>query len=425
MPLSAEAMLISSVITNNDAQVALSRGVTTEMFKGYPDEWDSICTHHSKHRKAPSPGSFQHMYPEFSITAVDDTAHWADEVKRMFARRTLVKSMKTVADYLTDGRVEEAADLLHSTARSVAGAVSPHDNRDLVSSWDDILADVVARQSLVNTHGMAGVPTGFETLDERTGGPQPGDLWVIGARLGMGKTWTLLRMATMALCQGFDVQFNSLEMGRSHVGMRVHSLLAHELDYPTIKNDDLMRGVGIDIRAYRRFLKSLQKDLKGHLHITDSSRGRLSPMTVGAQIERYKPQIVFIDYITLMEKKGLGDWTSVAQLSNELKQVAMEHSVPIVVAAQLNRAMGLTKEPPGPEALAQSDAIGQDADCVITMRQQSSSVMVLKCVKYRHGVSGYKWYAEFRPGDGVFEEVTYNKALELTDLDHDADDSDD
>ena len=113
---------------------------------------------------------------------------------------------------------------------------------------------------------------------------------------------------------------------------------------------------------------------------------------------------------------------SVAKLSGDLKELASRYAVPIVAAAQLNRANGLSKEPAGPEALAQADAIGQDADAVITMRQTTKSVIRMKLAKYRHGVAGFQWFTQFQPSRGIFKEVSYSAAQTLMDADRDDED---
>ena len=233
-----------------------------------------------------------------------------------------------------------------------------------------------------------------------------------------------MRMATAAVMEGYTVQYNALEQTRAEVAMRIHTFLSSEVGLELFKNLDLMQGRNFDLQAYKDFLKSLKDHIGGRMHVSDTSRGRVSPLTIAAQIERNKPDIVFIDYLTLMEKSGDGDWKSIAKLSGEIKTLAMQYQVPIVAAAQLNRSLGLTKEPAGPEALAQSDAIGQDADAVMTMRMMSPSVIQMKLAKYRHGLSGFKWYTRFEPTKGIFKEVSYSEAQQLKDDDDAADDND-
>ena len=181
------------------------------------------------------------------------------------------------------------------------------------------------------------------------------------------------------------------------------------------KSMDLMHGKNFDLVAYKRFLKELSGKLDGRLVVDDTSRGRVSPSSIAAQIERNRPDIVFIDYLTLMNAGG-DDWRAMAELSGEIKGIAMRYEVPIVAAAQINR-MAIGNDVPGAEHLAASDAIGQDADAVVTMRQMSQRVIKMKLAKFRHGMDGQAWFNEFSPNTGRFEEINGDDAKDLMDED--------
>jgi replicative DNA helicase len=220
------------------------------------------------------------------------------------------------------------------------------------------------------------------------------------------------RMATTAIMLGYTVQFDALEQSRAQVSMRIHSFLSSEVGKNIFQTTDLMQGRNFDMREYRRFLRNLKNEIKGKLHVSDTSRGRVGLLTLAAQMERNQPDIMFVDYLTLMDKKG-SDWQDVAAISSGVLSCAQEYQRPIVAASQLNRTNGLGKDPAGAEALSQSDAIGQDASAVITIKQNSPSTMTMKMAKNRNGVGGFKWYCQFQPQAGVFREVTYDRWAEL------------
>jgi hypothetical protein len=158
------------------------------------------------------------------------------------------------------------------------------------------------------------------------------------------------------------------------------------------------------------------------MHIADTTHGPISPLSIAAQIERNKPDAVYLDYITLMDTADVNgdDWKSIGRLSKSLKQVAQQYQVPIVAAAQLNRNAAQGKDLAGPESLAESDAIGRDADAVITMKQLSKHVIAFKLAKYRHGRDGYTWYTKFLPNTGHFEEITFDEAQDAISEDKDS-----
>lgn len=401
--------------------VAFKMGLSTDQFHAYPDEWMWLERYYLKHKKAPSKIAFKEQFPEFGVKRVNDTAHFANEVRKSHARQALTSATKDIADAIAAGDIDKALATMQSNVVHIAAEMGDGTNdSDIISSWEDTFDEAERRVERVASHGMAGIPTGFLTLDERTGGPQPGHMWVVGARLGSGKSWAMMRMATAAILEGYSVQYNALEQTRTEVAMRMHSFLSGAIGKEVYSNLDLMQGRNFDLGEYREFLYSMREEIKGRMHVSDTSRGRVSPMTIAAQIERNAPDIVFIDYLTLMQ--GAKDWQAIGELSGEIKNLAQQYQIPIVVASQLNRAMGLGKEVAGPEAIAQADAIGQDADAIVNMRLMSASTIQMKLVKYRHGNSGFKWYTQFEPGKGIFKEVSYDQALALKDIDDAASD---
>lgn len=413
-----EALLISAVLRSEDYLSAMSKGITSELFHAYKPEWQWIERFHVKHRKLPSKSTFKLKFPDCPIKTVDDVDHYVEEVKKAHAQFLLQDAMNEALGMVERGEIDGAVLGLSSKLNSIQSSTAGESATfDLVGDWKTIYDDVDARVRRCQEKGMAGIPTGFTTLDDLTGGPQPGDYWVIAARLGMGKTWTMVRMATGAISAGYKVQYDALEQSSNQVGFRFQSFLSSRYGKEVFSSIDLMRGSGFNLLSYKKFLKQLSEDvsLQGKLLISDTSRGRISPTTIAAQIERHQPSVVFVDYLTLVEQNG-EDWRAIDKLSKDIKSMASRYEVPIVVAAQINRA-GDGKEPPKAVHLSGADAIGQDADALVTMAQQSRHVVKFRLAKYRHGPDGDIWFTDFSPSSGKFEEVTGDRAQEIIDQD--------
>ena len=421
MSSSPEVLLISSVLRDKDLPVAFKMGVNSDLFHACPDEWAWLEGYYMKHKKTPSKVAFKTAFPEFSVKAVNDTAHFAVEVRKYHARQALTTATRDIATHIAAGDIDAALRAMQSNIVTISAGMGDGNDDDIITSWESTFDEVETRVERVATHGMAGIPTGFTTLDDRTGGAAAGQSWIVGARLGNGKSWAMMRMATAAIVEGYTVQYNALEQSRTEVSMRMHSFLSGVVGREIYNNMDLAKGKGFDVGAYREFLYNLSSTIKGKMHVSDTSRGMVSPMTIAAQIERNQPDIVFIDYLTLMQ--GAKDWQAIGDISGQIKNLAQQYQVPIVSASQLNRAMGIGgKEVPGADALAQADAIGQDADAVVNLRMMSPSTVQMKLVKYRHGNAGYKWWCHYEPGKGIFNECSYDEALALKDVDDAADD---
>lgn len=250
----------------------------------------------------------------------------------------------------------------------------------------------------------------------------PDSLYVVSGCILTHNTWSLVRTAAAACFSGYNIQYDALESSRPEIAMRFHTFASSEYGKEVFKNLDLSQGRNFSPRSYKEFLQELRSHVKGRMHIADTSNGPVNPLTIASQIERNKPDAVFLDYITLLDgvDSASDDWRSIGKTSKMLKQIAERYQIPIIAAAQLNRNAALGKGPAGPEALAESDAIGRDADAVITMKQLSKHVIQMKLAKFRHGRDGYSWYCKFLPNTGFFEEVTFDEAQDIIADDEDS-----
>lgn len=418
----SELLLVSSVIRERDLLTPRNIGIQPEHFHTYRAEWRWILEFSGEHGNCPSRTAFRHRFPDVRLLKADDVSYYCGEVLRSHAQHEVLRLCEEAMEEVSSGEPLEALKVLaQGTNRASMEVSAMGKNTDVLMDFTDIYEEAKRRVEAANTGGLPGISTGFPTLDARTGGPQPGHTWVVGARLGEGKSWTVLRMATAALVAGYKVQFCSLEMSRSQVALRAHTFLSALLKYPhTFRNLDLMLGKNYSIKEYRKFLRHIRDNLEGQLFISDMSRGRVSATSIAAFIEHNKPDILFIDYITLMGRETDG-WEGVARLSGDLKVLAERYGIPIVVAAQMNRG-GHGREPAGAENLAESDAIGRDADCVVSLKQVSPHVVKAKVTKYRHGPDGYTWWNRFEVNSGIYEECSFDDAQDTIDADADEED---
>jgi replicative DNA helicase len=407
-----EQLFISAILREEDHVSPIVNGVSEKWFSAYPKEWAWILRYIDRHRRCPSKTLFKSKFPGFVLVKSDDVEFCLDELRDDFVNLSLRKEIESALDGLSDEK--PAKSLLENLQVGLttihADTLGTANEADVIEDWESVYNEVTRRFERVAATGMSGIPTGFPTLDAITNGPQPGDFWVCAARLGQGKTWSLIRMAATAMYSGATVQYDALEQSKNQIAMRVHAFLQSKNAQETFTTAGLMSGKGVDLIAYKRFLRNLKTELPGRLIVDDTSRGRVTPSSIAAQIERNRPDIVMIDYLTLMG--GSGDWQAIAELTGELKALAMRYEVPIISAAQINRASGIAAHP-GAEHLSGSDSIGQDADCVITMQQQSRHVIKFYLAKYRHGMDGQFWFTEFRPNSGSFTEISGDEANDI------------
>lgn len=409
-----EALLISAVLRTGSAATLSNAGVSSLCFTVHKAEMQWIEQFIGKHRRVPDKTAFKNRWPECPLYRTDDVEHWTEEVAKEHSRTCLVNLLDRSIDLVGEEDIDRAvkqlqAGLLDLQAQRKMGG------RDVFADWQDTFDDVERRVKKVMATGQSGIPTGFPSLDAVTGGFQDGWLAIVAGRLGMGKTWTAVRMACTAAFAGHSVCYFSLEQSRQQIALRVHTFASGKYGRDVFQSLDLMRGHGFNLRNYRKFLESMVGQVKGKMWVDDSSRGAVTPLSIAATIEERKPDIVFIDYLTLLST-GKKDWQEVASLSGQLQQIAQRARVPIIALSQVNR-LGIGKEPPGAEHLSQADAIGHDADLVLTMMQKSKRVMKMRLAKNRHGPQDVMWFCRFSPNTGQFDEISGDEAADIIEKD--------
>lgn len=239
--------------------------------------------------------------------------------------------------------------------------------------------------------GITGFATGFHDLDKMTAGLHPGDLYIVAARPGMGKTSFVLNLAAQLAeprrvavegsgdageALGTGVVFFSLEMPREQLASR---LLASDagVDVSKIRSGNIGKDDWIGLTESASKL--------GHLPLWLDDTPAIGLLDVRARVRRLQAEIgrrssdgpkaqrlglVVIDYLQLMSgRPGVHSREQeISELSRGLKQLAKEMGVAVIALSQLNRSVETrtTKDKrPQLSDLRESGAIEQDADCIM------------------------------------------------------------
>lgn len=399
-----EALLISSVINTGDWGAATGRGIDPEHFVGYRSEWEWLGRYLRTYHDLPSADSLLTVFPDFPYRErATEVAFTADQVIERSNQRTVKAAVLSAADHLAAGDTESAMVTMNSVR--ISAAATP--------ATDAVRSSVVA--DMLDADGDVGVPYPWTALQAHTGGMRAGDFCVYAARTSVGKSWALAYTACCAVSQGFTVRYYSLEMPVLQVVSRLHVILAANLGI-TLSHTALHQRTA-DRIAYKRAMAAIADSVGGKLEVVDSGAGAVTPATVAAGAEGV--DLVIVDYLGLMSLPGgsraIDDWRMMASISNQLKEQAIITGTPILAASQINREGGRGESLPTLRQLAQSDAIGQDADVVVTMRRMPGPAMKYGIAKNRHGANEVSFWSRFLPDGGHFNEVSRETAEQLSD----------
>ncbi len=213
-----------------------------------------------------------------------------------------------------------------------------------------------------------GIPTGFADLDEVTNGLHPGQMIIIAARPGVGKSTLGLDFArSCSIKHGMTSVIFSLEMSRTEIVMRMLSAEAK------IRLTD-MRGGRMSDDDWTRLARRMSEISEAPLFIDDSPN--LTMMEIRAKARRLKQRhdlkLIVVDYMQLMTsgKRVESRQQEVSEFSRQLKLLAKELEVPVVAISQLNRGPEQRNDKrPMLADLRESGSLEQDADVVLLIHR--------------------------------------------------------
>jgi len=211
-----------------------------------------------------------------------------------------------------------------------------------------------------------GFYSGFQSIERNTSLLIPGELLIIAARPGMGKTAFALALAESVAKQKKSVLFNTIEMDGEELMKRMLSM-------QTGVSVNRMNMLTLHEQEYANLYEGVEIVAKLPMYFDDSPNVRLSHVRARAKkLHRQgKLDIIFVDYIQLMSGEGKNKeerYKELGKISRGLKALSKELKVPVVALAQLSREAD-KKGNKGPQIsdLRESGNLEQDADKVILM----------------------------------------------------------
>ena len=226
------------------------------------------------------------------------------------------------------------------------------------------------------------VKTGFYKLDDCLGGLEGGDITIIGARPGVGKSAIVTQIIGQMAKKGYRVGYFNLEMNESQVYERFVSRLA-ELSLTRVRRAKSFLG------GEEEAFNKANEEMAGYDVII--STGSKSVSEVKAESRHQRFDVIVIDYLQLIkaDSRYANRASEVGDISKSIKGLASELHVPIILLSQLNRVSESkeTKEPTMAE-LRESGDIEQDASNIIliwNVSDKNRSFKGLKVEKQRQG----------------------------------------
>jgi replicative DNA helicase len=262
--------------------------------------------------------------------------HYARIVSQAALLRRLINAAADIMEmgYSSPEEPETVADEAEQRIYEVAR----REDKDQVAQVRDLIDEaMITLESIQNRETQyEGTPTGFRDLDSLMSGLQAGNLIVVAARPGVGKSSFVTNLARNVSVDAHEpVALFSLEMSRWEIGMR---LLCGEARVPW----DRIRNKRVGAEDWSNIVQAAEKLHDAPLSIVDS--GNVTIVDIRARARRLATRqqglgVIIVDYLQLMSHHRRVDnrQQEIAEISRSLKLLAKELSIPVIAVSQLNR----------------------------------------------------------------------------------------
>lgn len=305
---------------------------------------------------------------------------YADIVKKSSTRtkvsRILSESMQIFKENsgisVSDGVSTVLTDL-NNELHGLSDDATSIEVRESLANYAELLAER-KRLSELNaevSNGLQGIPSLLPSMNDYTTGWLPGQLITLGARTGIGKSVFAINSAVAAASAGKSVLFFSLEMGENEIMDRITSSVTG------IPMDKLKKG-DLTQQDRDRLNEKAKEIARMKILIDTDPKETIDSIRAKALRRAQSPEgldFIIIDYLQLITPVGRfsNRQEAVADMSRNMKLLAKQLEVPIMVLVQVNRESKDDENSiPQLSQIRESGAIAQDSDIVILLHRESS-----------------------------------------------------
>ena len=411
---SYQTKVVTNLVTDRPFLEQVSDILETKYFESDTNKWvvDITRKYFFKYKNTPTTDFFKTEIQKITDKALQQNvltqlkaiyalqsggdSEWVKNEFVTFCKNQNFKNViLTSVDLLQTGQFDKIEKL-------VRDAVKVGQSNDLGLDYKE---DIEVRFEEVNRRT---VKTNWDVIDELIdGGLGPGELGVIVAPSGVGKTWVLCHIGAEAVRQGKNVLHYTLELTQNYVGQRY---------------DTIFTGIpSAELRDNKEQIKDKVDKLKGGLMIKYYPPKGITANTIAAHIDmvrstKFQPDLIIIDYADLLvsvNSKNNSDYQEQGGIYIDLRAMGGEYQIPIWTASQTNRS-AIESDVIHADKIADSYAKVMNADLIISVSRKDTDKLNdtarFHVMKNRFGPDGLTFPAKMNTNKGIIEVYAANSS---------------
>ena len=358
-----------------------------------PIDTITICTSITKDDSSKGLTAYYISKCTSNVGAKGNASFYANKIYEKFLLRQIIVQTDKVKDEALTNK-DDMYDVIVNAHSLFGELINIRPSR--IQDIEDVISETI--DSIKNKSDKL-IKTGYPSIDRYSGGLTRGEITIIGGRPGHGKTTVMVNLLAKAIEQGHRAMFFSRELPNAELLKKILCLESGKMSYGMVRQNVFTDN---DLKNMEEAIKLVRKKYsKDNFLMFDNIKDF---SLAASEIKKFKPDIIFDDYIQLIACKGYQDTRrlQIEKLVNDYKWLAKETGAVVVLASQLNRFVerannrGKPLEPQLSD-LAESGAIEQVAENVFFSyydykvtgeKGKGKNVITLIASKVRYGDSG-------------------------------------